>query len=151
MNDRLNLPEAKLKYKDTNNKLTVFDVCRSKYVMFTPEENVRQHFIHYLVNQFSYPKSMIGVEKEVKLNGRSHRADVIIYDKKGNPLVIIECKRPKVKLDKQAFLQVSRYNITLNVPYLFLTNGLEHFYFYLDSKSQLLRQLEEIPPYEEIT
>jgi len=92
MSEQLNLPEAKLKYKDTNNKLTVFDICRSKYVFFTPEEKVRQYFLHYLVFHLGYPKSMIAVEKEVKLNGRLHRADIIVYNKLGVPIVIIECK-----------------------------------------------------------
>ncbi len=113
----------------------------------TSEEWVRQHYIHFLINQLGFSKNLIAVEQTLAYNALMHRPDLTVYDKQGHPYAIIECKKPSVKIDKQVFLQVSRYNIALKAPYLVLTNGLHHFYFYLDRENQKFSQVETLPYY----
>ena len=91
--------------------------------MLTPEEWVRQNFLQYLTQIKKYPASLIAIEKEIKLGELKKRFDVVVYDKKGNPWMIIECKEMNVDLSKQVLHQVLRYNITMQVPYLVITNG----------------------------
>ena len=121
----LNLPAVSLKYKTENNKRLVFDTVRKKYVALTPEEGVRQHFVHYLMNQLDYPVGLIAIETVVKINTLNQRADVVVYNRKGKPVMIIECKAPKVKIDNSVFEQAARYNLNLGVDYLLVTNGIK--------------------------
>ena len=105
----------------------IFDLVRRRFVALTPEEWVRQHFIRFMVEFHEYPLSLFAVEKQVVVNGLKQRADVVVYSKEGKPWLIVECKAPNVKIDEDTLHQVVRYNLTLNVPYLVLTNGIDHF------------------------
>lgn len=146
----LNLPSVLLKYKTENNKRLVFDIIRKKYVALTPEEGVRQHFVHYLMNQLDYPAGLIAIETVVKINTLNQRADVVVYNRKGKPVMIIECKAPKVKIDNSVFEQAARYNLNLGVDYLLVTNGIKHYCAQLDKENRSYKMLKAIPGYEEI-
>jgi hypothetical protein len=141
----LNLPKANLKLKDD----LVWDVLRKKFVRNTPEEWVRQHFIHYLINDLNYPVGLMAAEKLVKYNKMSKRCDIVSFTNKLSTLMIVECKAPKIKLTEDTFYQVAKYNFTLKAPLLILTNGLEHIAAHIDLKSNEIKFLERLPTYQE--
>ena len=148
---QLNLPEFELKTRKTAaGKAEVFDVFRKKYVALTPEEWVRQHFLHYLANQKAYPASLISVEKGLSINKMQKRFDAVVYDKNGIPLVLIEFKSPKVELDQKTFDQVSVYNLKMKVKYLIISNGLKHYCCRMDYKTNTYSFLKEIPYYNKL-
>ena len=116
----------------------------------TPEEWVRQHFSHYLTNQLGYPASLMVIEKLVVVNELRLRCDLLVYDRSGSAILLVECKSPEVPLSQDVFRQISSYNSTLRVPYLVITNGLEHFCAHLDFKHNEYRFLSEIPDYDRL-
>ena len=144
---KLNLPSFSFKFKSMENKLYIFDILRKKYVVLTPEEWVRQNFAQYLIQNKNYPKSIIAIEKQLNGNNLSKRTDILIFDKNGNPDIIVECKAPSVKIDQKAFDQIARYNLKLNANYLIVTNGLQHFYCKIDHVLKKYHFLKDIPPY----
>lgn len=143
----LNMPTYKFKIKNSENKLLIFDIVRKKYVVLEPEEWVRQHFIHYLIEEKKYPLSLIAVEKKLTINGLTKRTDILIFNTEGKPNLIVECKAPSVKITQNAFDQIARYNLKLDANLLIVTNGLEHFYCTLDKKNKAYNFLQEIPIY----
>ena len=147
---RLNLPEYEFKIKEQDGQQQIFDSFRKKYVVLTPEEWVRQNFLMYLIAEKNFPQSLISVEAGLKIYKRSKRTDIVVYDKTGSPLVIVECKAPTVKINQEVFDQIVRYNITLKVKFLIVTNGLEHFCCKLDYENNSYNFLEEIPDYQNI-
>lgn len=147
---RLNLPPAQLRLRKEANKPQVFDLLRKKFVALTPEEWVRQHFIHYLVFHKSYPLGLIAVEAPVIVNGLKQRADVVIYNRKGKPIMIIECKATTIKIDNAVFDQAARYNMPLMVNYLVVTNGLEHYCAQINNIEASYLLLKEIPVFNEV-
>ena len=124
---KLNLPKSDIKIKKNNNSNYIFDIIRRKYLLLTPEEWVRQNFIHYLINHKGYSKNLIGVEKEFRLNGRIFRTDIVVFNNCAEPKIIVECKAPTVKITQQTFEQIANYNRQFKVDYLIVTNGLEHY------------------------
>ena len=142
---QLNLPNAALKIKLVEGTTQVFDAVRKKYLVLTPEEWVRQHFIHYLNKEKKYPLGLMGVEQMVKYNGQSTRADIVLYTADGKPNMIVECKAPKVKITQDAFNQIAKYNFQLKVKYLVVTNGLQHFCCEMDYKNNKITFLEGVP------
>ncbi len=144
---KLNLPSFSFKFKSMENKLYIFDILRKKYVVSTPEEWVRQNFAQYLIQNKNYPKSIIAIEKQLNVNNLFKRTDILIFDKNGNPDIIVECKAPSVKIDQKAFDQIARYNLKLNANYLIVTNGLQHFYCKIDYVLKKYHFLKDIPPY----
>ncbi len=146
----LNLPIFPYKSRLNKDTFQIFDTIRRKFVQLTPEEWVRQHFINYLVEHKSVPAGLIGVEVALKLNGVNHRADIVVYNKQGNPLAIIECKAPEVELSNAIVDQIGRYNIHFQAKYLFLTNGLKHYSIQVDWESKLFKSLTSIPDYNEM-
>ena len=145
---QLNLPEVNLKVMNENNKLKVFDVIRKKYVALTPEEQVRQQFIHYLINEKHYPKGLLSVEKQLKVYDTEKRADIVLYNTNLKPVVIVECKAPEVTITQKAFDQIARYNMNFKADYLIVTNGLKHFCCKPDYKNNSYEFLKEIPDYQ---
>lgn len=145
----LRLPAAKLQLKSISGKTMVFDILRKKYVLNTPEEWVRQHFVHYLVDHLQYAPGLMAVETLVVINGLKQRADVVVYNRKGKPVLIVECKAPNVKADRKVFDQAARYNMKLGVKYLVITNGLLHFCARLKSNASY-DMLPAIPNFEEM-
>lgn len=146
----LNLPNYPHKIKQEKNKAYIFDFIRKKYLVLTPEEWVRQHFVHYLITQKKIPSSLIVIEKGLKLNEMQKRADVLVYDKTKNPLVLVECKAATVKITQETFNQIARYNMVFKVPYLIVTNGLQHFCCKIDFNKQSFAFLEDIPMFDEM-
>lgn len=144
----LNLPTYKFRFKSKENKLFIFDILRKKHVVLTPEEWVRQHFIHYLVTEKKYPPSLIGVEKKLTINNLTKRTDLLVFNNNGEPTIIVECKAPSIKINQQTFDQIARYNLKLQANYLIVTNGLNHYYCYMDFKNEKYVFIEEIPSYE---
>ena len=126
---KLNLPIAKLKLFEKNNITYVNCLIRKKKIILTPEEWVRQHLISYLDSNFNYSKSRMAVEYELKYNKLSKRADIVFFDKKLMPYLLVECKAPEVKLDKNVLHQIVTYNAKLNAPFLLISNGIEHYIF----------------------
>ncbi len=147
--NRLNLPPISLKYKTENSKQLVFDIIRKKYVALTPEEWVRQNLVHYLMNHLGYPLGLIAVETVVKINTLNQRADVVVYNRKGEPVMIVECKAPTVKIDNSVFDQAARYNLSLGVNYLLVTNGIKHYCAQLNMEQKSYKMLKSIPGYED--
>ena len=144
---QLNLPIATLKIKLVEGTTQVFGQIRKKYIKLTAEEWVRQHFIQYLNKNKGYPMGLMRVEKLVKYNGLSTRADIVLYNKEGEPIMIVECKSPKVKITQDAFSQIARYNFKLKVNFLVVTNGLQHFCCEVDYEKKKVIFLEEVPTY----
>jgi hypothetical protein len=143
----LNLPTYKFKIKSSENKLFIFDIIRKKYVVLTPEEWVRQHLIHYLIEEKNYPISLIAVEKKVTIHNLTKRTDILIFNNLGVPNIIVECKAPSVKISQDAFDQIARYNLKLDANFLIVSNGLSHFYCKMDTKNECYVFLEDIPNY----
>ena len=150
MNKALNLPAYKAKINEENGKLRIFDPLRKCYVTLTPEEWVRQHFVNYLLNHKGYPSALTTNEVAIKLNDTSRRCDTVVYDKLLQPRVIVEYKAPTVKITKEVFAQISRYNLVLKVDYLIISNGLQHYCCKMDYEKQSYTFLQEIPEYSAI-
>lgn len=120
---KIEYPPYQPNIKNEEDKEFIFDEVRKRWIVLTPEEWVRQNFLQYLIQVKKYPASLIAVEKEIKLGDLKKRFDIVVYDRDAKPWMIIECKEMKVGLDKTVLDQVLRYNITLQVPYLVITNG----------------------------
>ncbi|KAB1160006.1 MULTISPECIES: type I restriction enzyme HsdR N-terminal domain-containing protein [Tenacibaculum] len=144
---KLNLPSYTFKTKSNENKMLIFDNLRKKYVVLTPEEWVRQHFVEYLVKEKNYPVSLIAIEKQLTINNRKKRTDILIFNSNGKPNIIVECKAPSVKITQDTFDQIARYNLKLDANYLVITNGLEHYYCSLDKENETYVFLRDIPSY----
>jgi hypothetical protein len=143
----LKLPTYKFKLKSNENKTLIFDNLRKKYVVLTPEEWVRQHYVSYLIEEKRYPRSLIAVEKQLVLNNRKKRTDILVFNTTGNPEIIVECKAPSIKITQATFDQIARYNLKLKANYLIVTNGLEHFYCKMDFEKETYIFLKGIPDY----
>jgi len=147
----LNLPLHPIKTRTTaNGRTEVLDDFRKKYVLLTSEEWVRQQFLWYLVNEKKYPVSLISVEKGLTINRLPKRFDAIIYNKKGLPVVLIEYKSHEISLSQKVFEQIAMYNLQLQVKFLIISNGLQHFCCIMDYEKQTFRFLEKIPAYSEL-
>lgn len=147
---KLNLPEYSFRIKTTKERLYIFDSIRKKFVRLNPEEWVRQNFIQYLILENSFPVSLISVETLVNINNNPQRADLIAYKKDGSPLLVAEFKAPDVKITQLAFDQIARYNMKLQVKYLIVSNGLEHFCCLINYSANSYSFIPEIPNYNEI-
>ncbi len=147
----LNLPSYDTKIHNKDSKQQIFDIIRKCYVALTPEEWVRQHFVNYLINHKQYPIALMGNEVAISLNGMKRRCDTVVYDKQLTPRVIIEYKAPTVKITKEVFAQISRYNLILKVDYLIISNGLQHYCCKMDYSRNSYTFLQEIPPYTQLT
>jgi hypothetical protein len=149
---QLNLPEIELKTRiNSEDRTEVFDVFRKKYVVLTPEEWVRQHFLHFLVDQKKYPVSLIGVEKGLNINQMKKRFDAVIFNTQGIPTMLLEFKSPKVSLNQKTFNQVSTYNLKMKVEYLLISNGLKHYCCRMNYEANTFHFLKEIPTFNELT
>jgi hypothetical protein len=146
----LNLPAAELRIRNNLGKQEVFDTIRKKFVVLTPEEWVRQHFIHYLTGDRNVPQSLIAVEASLHYHRLKKRCDILVYGRDGAPCLIVECKSPEVPVTQAVFDQAAMYNKELRVPYLAVTNGMVHFACYIDHGSGKIIFLKEIPIYDEM-
>ncbi|WP_031427699.1 type I restriction enzyme HsdR N-terminal domain-containing protein [Flavimarina sp. Hel_I_48] len=143
----LNFKRYPFRIKNKENKLFLFDLVRKKFIRLTPEEWVRQHVVWYLHYELNYPLSLINVEKEILLHHTKKRYDIVVFDKKGNIQLIVECKAPQIKISQETFDQIARYNLELQSAYLMVTNGLDHYYCTMDYSQEKYVFLKEIPTY----
>lgn len=146
----LNLPVYPLRLKDEAGQRWVFDEVRKKFLVLTPEEWVRQHLVHFLIQQKQFPKSLIQVEGGLKYNGLQKRSDVLIYNQKGEKLLLAECKAPSVKITQDVFDQIARYNFVHRVQWLLVSNGLEHFCCKLNWETESYQFLPELPLFSQL-
>jgi hypothetical protein len=143
----LNFPLVKLRLREEKHQTQVFDVIRKKHVLLTPEEWVRQHVIHFLVEVKKFPTGLIEVEKQISLFNTNKRVDILVRDKNLKPLLLVECKAADVALKQTEINQLARYQITLQAPYCMLTNGISHVVMRLEDKKVAF--LQELPSYQE--
>ena len=143
----LNFPKFDYRFKSTENKVSIFDIIRKKFVVLQPEEWVRQHCVHYLISKKNYPKSLINVEKELTINGLKKRYDIVIFNPDGSIFLMIECKAPKITINQKTFDQIARYNLKLNATFLMVTNGINHYYCQMDMEKEQYTFLQDIPDY----
>jgi len=148
--ERLNLPTYSFNIKSEGERKYIFDGIRRKYILLTPEEWVRQNFIRYLSEEKQYPLSLFGVEMHFRINKLSKRGDIILFNRKGEAKVIVECKAPAVRINQKAFDQIARYNMKFRVDYLIVTNGMQHYCCRMDYEKGTYTYLEEIPSFEDI-
>lgn len=143
----LNLPAYSFRLKHTNNTTHIFDEIRKKFLVLTPEEWVRQHFVQFLIREKKYPRSLIKLEGGLKLNSLQKRSDILIFNTSGEKIVLVECKAPAVKIAQAAFDQVARYNFIHRVRFIIVTNGLQHFCAETDFENGSYKFLKELPDY----
>lgn len=148
---KLNLPNYEFNIKESeNNKTLIFDKIRRKFVALTPEEWVRQNFVRYLTEQKNFPKGLIAIEMALDICSNKQRCDVVCFNKDAKPLVVIECKAPKVKITQDVFEQAARYNMNLKTSYLMMTNGMHHYCCKIDYTNKTVIYLKDIPDYNTI-
>lgn len=143
----LQLPPYPFRITDENGRLMLFDEIRKKQVVITPEEWVRQHFVQYLINQKSYPKTLIKLEGGLRVNGMPRRSDIVVFNKDGGKMLMVECKAPSVAITQKVFDQVARYNMAHKIGLLAVTNGLQHYYCAINFADESYRFIEELPAY----
>ncbi|WP_396164126.1 type I restriction enzyme HsdR N-terminal domain-containing protein [Flavobacterium sp.] len=147
---KLNFPTYSFRFKNSENKVAIFDEIRKKFILLTPEEWVRQHTLHYLVQDNKYPKSYINVEKLIKINTLNKRYDIVVFQPNGSIFLLIECKAPEVAITQKTFDQIARYNLALKAKYLMVTNGLNHYFCQMDFENKKYIFLSELPQYENL-
>ena len=146
----LNLPPYPIKLSGTQDKPTIFDPLRRRYVALTPEEWVRQHFVHFLIEQKGYPATLLANEVKIGVGSKTLRADSVLYDTQLHPRMIVEYKAPHIALTQKVFDQISVYNLILHVDYLIVSNGMQHYCCKMDYANRRYIFLEDIPTYQEM-
>ena len=145
---QLQFPTYSFRFKNSENKVAIFDEIRKKFIIISPEEWVRQHVVQFLLQDKKYPKSHINVEKLIKINNLTKRYDIVVYKPDGDITILVECKAPEVKVTQSTFDQIARYNMTLKAEYLMVTNGLNHYFCKMDYENEKYDFLQELPEYQ---
>lgn len=143
----LNLPKYNFTYLKETNKIKIFDIIRKKYVILTPEEWVRQNIVHYIIKAKNFPKSLLSVERTIKINDRFKRYDIVLFNNNGDVDMLIECKSPLININKTVLEQALKYNYILNVPFLLITNGMKHFCIKINYQNNSYEYLNKIPSF----
>jgi predicted type IV restriction endonuclease len=144
---QLDFSSYTFRFKNSENKVSIFDEIRKKFIILTPEEWVRQHVVRFLLEEKKYPKSLINVEKVLKVNGLRKRYDVVVFNSNGSIAVLIECKAPQITIAQDTFDQIARYNMTMKADYLMVTNGMNHYFCQMDFENEKYQFLPELPEY----
>ena len=147
--DKLNLPDYLPLLRVNTAKKQILDLVRRKYVALTPEEWVRQNLVQHLL-ALGYPMGLIAVEQPITLNGLQKRCDIVVYNRQAAPCMIVECKAPQVAVTQKVFDQIAVYNIKLNVEYLIVSNGLQHFCCKIDKLTRNVEFLTDFPSPEAV-
>lgn len=147
--DNLNLPPFDYQVRQTDDETFIFDIIRKKYLVLTPEEWVRQHFVHLMINQFNYPKSLISLETGHLYNQLHKRTDIIVYDRNAEPFLLIECKAASVELSQKTFEQVCVYNQTVKAPYICITNGIKTLCCEVNLTTNEVNYLKTLPKFNQ--
>ncbi|WP_099599451.1 type I restriction enzyme HsdR N-terminal domain-containing protein [Reichenbachiella sp. 5M10] len=145
--EKLNLPSFDFNIRESSEGREIWDEFRKKYIQLTPEEWVRQNFLRFLVEELSYPKSLLKVEASLKYNRMSKRPDIIAYNGEGNAEMLVECKASYVKITEETFKQASVYNTVVKARYLVVTNGMQHFCCEQNFETGISSFLKQIPEY----
>lgn len=148
--ENLNIPYFQSRIEQRGEKKFIFDPFRKQYLILTPEEWVRQQFLHWICNDFGYPKGLVAVETPLKYNKLKKRADAVIYNSQLKPVMIIEFKSPQVSITEKTFEQAVRYNFAFKTPYIILTNGLTHYCCFINHNQKKVEYLSQIPLYKQI-
>lgn len=141
----LNLPKFEPNLRESEGKIWIFDALRKKYLVLTPEEWVRQHWINFLIHHQGYPRGLFSLEKGLKYNQIQKRTDLVVYDREANPYLLVECKAPSVRINDTTLGQAMAYNATLNCPNLVLTNGIKHFFMEYSVQEKKFAQRNSLP------
>ena len=144
----LNLPVFDTKIATRNGKNVILDVISRRYVALTPEEWVRQHFVHFLIVHKGYPSSLMANEVLLNLNGTKKRCDTVLYKRDLSARMIVEYKAPHIEITQAVFNQITRYNMVLKVDYLVVSNGMQHYCCRMDYDTQSYSFLSDIPDYD---
>ena len=147
---QLNLPPYEIKIRETDGRRTILDILRRKYVALTPEEWVRQHFVHFLIEQKGYPATLLANEVQLNVGNKLLRADSVLYGSDLHPRMIIEYNAPTVSITQKVFDQISVYNMLLKVDYLVVSNGINHYVCKMNYENQKYFFLREIPEYKDL-
>jgi hypothetical protein len=147
---KLNFPSYSFRFKNSENKVAIFDQTRKKFIILTPEEWVRQHTVQYLLQEKKYPKSYLNVEKALQINDITKRYDIVVFQPDGTIFLLVECKAPEVNITQRTFDQIAQYNLTLKAQYLMVTNGLNHYFCQMDFENEKYLFLEELPLFKTI-
>lgn len=147
---RLNLPEYDLNIKKTSQGVVIYDILRKRFISLTPEEWVRQNFVHYLINEKHFPMELMANEVSLVQNGIKRRCDSLVADKMGQPLVIVEYKAPTIEISQITFDQIVRYNMVLHAKYLIVSNGMSHYCCAIDYDNNTYSFLPDIPEYKDL-
>ena len=146
----LNLPEIDIPTRTEGGKQQVFDTLRKRFVSLTPEENVRQHFVNFLIHHKSYPAALMANEVSLTLGEMSRRCDTVVYDSHLRPLMIVEYKRPDVPITQKVFQQIYRYNLVMHVDWLIVSNGITHYCCHMDYANNTYTFTDDIPTYSSL-
>lgn len=144
----LNLPVFEAKVTRKGGKTVIFDVIRRRYVALTPEEWVRQHFVHFLLNHKGYPQALMANEVQLQLNGTKKRCDTVLYRRNLTAQMIVEYKAPDIEITQAVFDQITRYNMVLKVDYLVVSNGIQHYCCRINYENNSYVFLPDIPDYQ---
>jgi hypothetical protein len=147
---QLTLPQYSFKISGNEDNKMILDPVRRKYVKLTPEEWVRQNFVQYLVNEGKYPSGLLGIEVNFRFNKLKRRVDILVHNRSGEPVMIVECKEPDVKIDEKVFDQIVCYNMGFKVPYIVVTNGIDHYACKINHQEKKYDFLLVIPLYEDL-
>lgn len=147
----LNLPKADLKIKKRKSVFLIWDLIRKNYFVLTPEEWVRQNLIHFLIFHKNFPKNKIALEKQIQVANLKKRYDAVVFSIELKPLLLIECKAPAIPINQKTFDQAARYNLSLKVPYLLISNGLQNITCKINHQKRTYNYYKEIPEYSELT
>lgn len=142
---KLNFPDCDFRFKKHEETISIFDGIRRKFIVLTPEEWVRQHAVQFLLNEKRYPKSLVNVEKVLKINGIVKRYDIVVFNPDGSIKILIECKAPEISISQITFDQIARYNMAMNAEFLMVTNGLNHYFCQMDYVNKQYNFLKELP------
>ncbi len=144
---KINFPQYKFCTRQSEKGLLVFDRLRNKFVPLTPEEAVRQNFVEYLISEKQYPAGLMNNEVAILQNNIRRRCDTVVFDRKGNPWMIVEYKSSSVKITQEVFNQIYRYNLVLKVRFLIVTNGDDLYCCRIDYDSHKAEFISDIPVY----
>ena len=144
----LNLPQAQLKIAKKGDQIVVWCIIRKKHLVLTPEEWVRQHVIHFLIEQKKVPIGLINSEHLVQINGQARRCDIVVFNTEGKSQLIVECKATTIPIDEKTFLQTSNYVQQLQAPYFWMTNGLDHVIALIELSG--ISYLNNLPDYSDL-
>ena len=146
----LNLPSYKINVAERGGRRMIYDFLRRRFVALTPEEWVRQHFVHYLIEHKGYPAALMANEMSLCIGNKKLRADSVLYNRHLQPRMIMEYKAPTVEITQKVFEQIAAYNLLLHVDYLVVSNGLQHYCCRIDYDKRTYNFLQDIPTYESI-